>query len=63
MLEIELPVRERFLILSSSIAAEVDPLPAPSFRRVDISDVPETILDAAGVETHAAWRVKGMRNR
>ena len=63
MLKIELPVRERFLILSSSIAAEVDPLPAPSFRRVDISDVPKTILDAAGVETHAAWRVKDMGDR
>jgi hypothetical protein len=57
------PVRQRFLILSSSIAAKVVPLPETSFRRVDISDVPPALLDAVTVEMHAAWRLKETEGR
>jgi len=57
LLQPDVVVAERFLSLSSSIAAEVTPEPPKDFRRVDVGDVPKGVRDVAPVETHAAWRI------
>lgn len=56
----EVEVRARFLALSSSMAADVRPLPEPAWDRVDLDDLPPTLRDALGpVDLAAAWRLNG----
>ncbi|HEX6903011.1 MAG TPA: carboxypeptidase-like regulatory domain-containing protein [Thermoanaerobaculia bacterium] len=56
----EVEVRARFLALSSSVAADVRPLPEPAWDRVDLDDLPSTLRDALGpVDLAAAWRLTG----
>jgi hypothetical protein len=53
-------VRARYVALSSSVAAVVNPLPAPSWSRVDLDDLPPTLREAlGGVDLAAAWRLAG----
>jgi hypothetical protein len=53
-------VRGRFLALSSSIAAEVNPLPSASWSRIDLDDLPPVLREAlGGVDLSAAWRLAG----
>jgi Carboxypeptidase regulatory-like domain len=56
----DVEVRARFLALSSSVAADVRPLPEPAWDRVDLDDLPPTLRDALGpVDLAAAWRMNG----
>ncbi len=51
-------VRARYVALASSIAADAHPLPAASWSRIDLDDLPPTLLDAiGGVDLAAAWRL------
>jgi hypothetical protein len=51
-------VRARYLAISSAIAADVHPLPAASWTRVDISDLPSMLSEAlAAMDLAAAWRL------
>ena len=51
-------VRARYVALASSIAADVNPLPAAAWTRVDLDDLPPTLQDAlGGVDLAAAWRL------
>jgi hypothetical protein len=51
-------VRARYLALSSSVAADVHPLPAASWSRIDLDDLPPTLQEAlGGVDLSAAWRL------
>ena len=51
-------VRARYIALASSIAADAHPLPAASWSRIDLDDLPPTLLDAiGGVDLAAAWRL------
>jgi hypothetical protein len=53
-------VRARYVALSSSVAAVVNPLPAASWSRVDLDDLPPTLREAlGGVDLAAAWRLAG----
>ncbi len=52
------PVRARYVALASSVAADVHPLPAASWARVDLDDLPSTLREAlGGVDLAAAWRL------
>jgi hypothetical protein len=56
----EAGVRARYVALSSSIAADVHPLPQESWSRVDLDDLPPSLRDAlGGVDLAAAWRLTG----
>jgi hypothetical protein len=53
-------VRARYVALSSSVAANVSPLPAASWSRIDLDDLPPTLQAAlGGVDLSAAWRLEG----
>jgi hypothetical protein len=53
-------VRARYVALASSIAADAHPLPAASWSRIDLDDLPPTLIDAlGGVDLAAAWRLGG----
>jgi hypothetical protein len=53
-------VRARYVALSSSVAAEVHPLPAAAWSRIDLDDLPPTLREAlGGVDLAAAWRLAG----
>jgi hypothetical protein len=56
----EAEVRARYLAISSSVAADVAPLPAASWTRVDLSDLPAVLSQAlAALDLSAAWRLAG----
>jgi hypothetical protein len=51
-------VQARYVALSSSVAAEVHPLPAASWSRIDLDDLPPNLREAlGGVDLAAAWRL------
>ena len=51
------PVRNRFLVLASGITAEVRPLPAESWIKVDLGDLPQKLREAIGpLKLAVAWR-------
>jgi hypothetical protein len=53
-------VRARYVALSSSVAANVSPLPAASWSRIDLDDLPPTLqASLGGVDLAAAWRLEG----
>ncbi|HEY2293421.1 MAG TPA: carboxypeptidase-like regulatory domain-containing protein [Thermoanaerobaculia bacterium] len=53
-------VRARYVALASSVAADVQPLPAASWSRVDLDDLPPVLLEALnGIDLAAAWRLAG----
>lgn len=57
----ETEVRARYLALSSSIAADVLPLPATAWMRVDLDDLPPMFRDAlSSLDLAAAWRLTGV---
>ncbi|MEO8502601.1 MAG: hypothetical protein ABI609_01780 [Acidobacteriota bacterium] len=50
-------VRARYLVLSSTVAAEASPLPEAAWSRVDLEDLPPTLRAAVGgLELLASWR-------
>lgn len=54
------PVRSQYLVLAASIAAEVVPLPADAWVRVDLDDLPATAReDLRSLRPTAAWRRTG----
>jgi hypothetical protein len=53
-------VRGRYVALASSVAADVHPVPASSWARVDLDDLPSALREAlGGVDLAAAWRLTG----
>jgi hypothetical protein len=51
-------VRARYLAVASSVAAEVQPTPAASWSRVDLSDLPPALGEALQtLDLTAAWRL------
>jgi hypothetical protein len=51
-------VRARYLAVSLAVAADVHPLPAASWTRVDTSDLPAMLSDAlTALDLAAAWRL------
>jgi hypothetical protein len=51
-------VRARYVALASSIAADAHPLPTAAWSRIDLDDLPPTLLEAiGGVDLAAAWRL------
>ncbi len=51
-------VRARYVALASSVAADVKPLPAAAWARIDLDDLPTTLREAlGGVDLAAAWRL------
>jgi hypothetical protein len=53
-------VRGRYLAVSLAVAAEVRPLPAASWTRVDTSDLPAMLSEAlTALDLAAAWRLSG----
>jgi hypothetical protein len=51
-------VRARYLAISSAVAADVQPLPATSWTRVDVSDLPSALSEAlTALDLAAAWRL------
>jgi hypothetical protein len=51
-------VQARYVALSSSVAAEAKPLPAASWSRIDLDDLPPALREAlGGVDLAAAWRL------
>jgi hypothetical protein len=51
-------VRARYVALASSVAADVKPLPAAAWSRIDLDDLPPTLREAlGGVDLAAAWRL------
>lgn len=51
-------VRARYLAISSAVAADVLPLPAASWTRVDTSDLPALLSEAmTALDLAAAWRL------
>ncbi|MEA2693973.1 MAG: hypothetical protein QOJ16_3360 [Acidobacteriota bacterium] len=51
-------VRARYLAVASSVAAEVQPTPAASWSRVDLSDLPPALGEALqALDLTAAWRL------
>jgi hypothetical protein len=52
--------RARYLAVSSSVAADLRPLPEPSWSRVDLDDLPPLLREAlAELDLSAAWRLTG----
>ncbi|MFL6197260.1 MAG: carboxypeptidase regulatory-like domain-containing protein [Thermoanaerobaculia bacterium] len=57
----EVGVRARYLALSSAVAADARPLPADSWARVDLDDLPANLREAlGGLDLAAAWRLTGV---
>jgi hypothetical protein len=53
-------VRARYLTVASSVAADVQPTPAASWTRVDLSDLPPALGEALrSLDLTAAWRLLG----
>ncbi len=53
-------VRARYVALASSVAADVKPLPAASWSRMDLDDLPPVLREAlGGIDLAAAWRLAG----
>jgi hypothetical protein len=53
-------VRARYLAISASVAADARPLPAESWARVDLADLPAVLSEAlAALDLGAAWRLAG----
>jgi hypothetical protein len=53
-------VRARYLTVASSVAADVQPTPAASWSRVDLSDLPPALGQALqSLDLTAAWRLSG----
>ncbi|MEA2693972.1 MAG: hypothetical protein QOJ16_3359 [Acidobacteriota bacterium] len=53
-------VRARYLTVASSVAADVQPTPAASWSRVDLSDLPPALGEALqSLDLTAAWRLSG----
>lgn len=51
------PVRARYLALASSVAADAFPVPADTWARADIGDLPQPVREAAAVlDLASAWR-------
>ncbi len=51
------PVRSRYLVLASDRGAEIEPLPAESWDRVDFEDLPNGVRSrVAALEAGAVWR-------
>ena len=51
-------MRARYVALASSIAADAHPLPAASWSRIDLDDLPPNLREAlGGVDLAAAWRL------
>ncbi len=51
-------VRARYLAVASSVAADVQPTPATSWSRVDLSDLPPALGEALQtLDLNAAWRL------
>lgn len=51
-------VRARYLAISSAVAADVRPLPAASWTRVDTADLPSLLSEAmTALDLAAAWRL------
>jgi hypothetical protein len=51
-------VRARYLAVASSVAADVQPAPASSWSRVDLSDLPPALGEALQtLDLNAAWRL------
>ncbi|HZF09716.1 MAG TPA: carboxypeptidase-like regulatory domain-containing protein [Thermoanaerobaculia bacterium] len=56
-------VRARYLVVSSSVAADVSPQPAASWSRVDLSDLPPALGEALQtLDLTAAWRLSPPAN-
>jgi len=56
----EFPVRTRYLAVSLAVAADVHPLPATSWARVDTTDLPAVLSEAlTALDLAAAWRLSG----
>ena len=56
---VEPKVRARYLAVGSDVAAALTPIPAASWTRVDITDLPGAVRDAAGaLGLVAAWRLR-----
>ncbi len=56
-LEPAVATRARYVVLASAVAAEAHPLPAASWSRVDLDDLPPTLRSAVGgLDLLAAWR-------
>lgn len=54
------PVRARYLVLSSQVAARVEPGPADAWSRVDLGDLPQPVRrDVAAFRPSTAWRWSG----
>jgi hypothetical protein len=52
--------RARYLAVSSSVAADLRPLPEASWSRVDLDDLPQLLGEAlAELDLSAAWRLAG----
>lgn len=50
--------RERYLVAASAVAADVRPLPAESWRRVDLEDLPERLRGQVwALRPNALWRL------
>jgi hypothetical protein len=53
-------VRARYLVVASSVAANVQPMPTASWSRVDLSDLPPALGEALQtLDLTAAWRLSG----
>jgi hypothetical protein len=53
-------VRARYLALASAVAADAHPLPAASWTRVDLDDLPPALREAlSSIDLAAAWRLEG----
>jgi hypothetical protein len=63
VLPANIEVRARYLALASTVAADVQPRPAASWSRVDLSDLPPALGEAlAALDLTAAWRLtSGLR--
>ncbi len=56
-LQPEVPERARYLLFSSSIAAEAEPWPAAAWTQVDVEDLPAPLRDRLGsLRPSAVWR-------
>jgi hypothetical protein len=54
----EFPTRTRYLAVSLAVAADVHPLPAASWSRVDTTDLPAVLSEAlTALDLSAAWRL------
>jgi hypothetical protein len=58
---VDAQVRARYLAVGSDIAARFEPAPAESWMRVDVTDLPAAVRDAArSLGLVAAWRLRSV---